>query len=115
MIKKYFSRFPFAIRGILYAAKNDFGFRTQLYLLISVGFVVSFVLQPLSEFEFLFITLSYVLVFITELQNSALESALDHIHPERNEAIKNSKDMAAGAVLIAGVFLVIVLLTVSYF
>ena len=40
------------------------------------------------------------LVLAAELFNTALEHALDHLHPELHPAIKVSKDCAAGAVLI---------------
>ena len=109
MLKRYLQSFPHAIRGILFALKNDFGFRKQFYgigLVLIAGF---YFLTPLSSTEFLFITLAYVLILITELQNSALEAALDKLHPELHQTIGVSKDMAAGAVLFAGLFLVIVL------
>lgn len=35
-----------------------------------------------------------------EMFNTALESLMDHLHPEQHAAIKFSKDCAAGAVLI---------------
>lgn len=114
MFKKYFNRFPHAIRGIAYAATNDFGYRTQLYLGAFLAILIAFFLRPMSSQEFLFIALAYVLVLITELQNSALEAALDRLHPELHNDIKKSKDMAAGAVFTAGVFLLIVLLVIGY-
>lgn len=114
MFKKYFSRFPYAFRGIAYAAVNDFGYRTQVYLGIALAILISLFFYPLSSTELLFIALSYALVLITELQNSALEAALDRLHPELNDDIKHSKDMAAGAVLTAGIFLIIVLATIAY-
>jgi diacylglycerol kinase (ATP) len=40
------------------------------------------------------------LVLAAELFNTALEQALDHLHPEIHPAIKIAKDCAAGAVLI---------------
>jgi diacylglycerol kinase len=113
MFKKYFSRFPHAFRGIVYALTNDFGYRSQVYFGILLLFVVLAFLLPLTNTEALFILLAYALVLITELQNSALEHALDQLHPENNNKIKHSKDMAAGAVLTAGVFLLIVLAVVA--
>jgi diacylglycerol kinase len=112
MLKKYFSRFPNAWRGITYALINDFGYRTQVYLGVLLAFIVLAFLLPLTMFEVLFIVLAYTLILITELQNSAIEAALDKLHPELNDSIKHSKDMAAGAVLTAGIFLVIVLATI---
>jgi diacylglycerol kinase len=57
---------------------------------------------------------TYILILITELQNSALEYALDHLHPDTHENIGRSKDMAAAAVLLAGLLLLIVLGTITY-
>jgi undecaprenol kinase len=109
MIRRYLKRFTHAISGIMYAVKNDFGFRTQIY---SVGVaIIIFIIttEPLTSTELLFVILAYFLILITELQNSALEIALNKLHPELHENIGRSKDMAAGAVLLAGLFLVVVI------
>lgn len=114
MITRYLKRFPHALRGILYAIKNDFGFRTQIY---SIGVAITvFIItsEPLTSPELLIVILAYFLILITELQNSALEIALNKLHPEHHENIGKSKDMAAGAVLLAGLFLTIVLGTIVY-
>jgi diacylglycerol kinase len=108
-MKKVITRYSHPIRGILYALQNDRSYRSQVYLVgaIVAGAFVYF--DPLEYWEVLFILLAYALILITELQNSALEAALDHIHPERHETIGRSKDMAAGAVLTAGAFLLLVI------
>lgn len=109
MFKRYFKSFTHAISGIVHALINDFGFRKQFYGM-GVVIVVSLVLLwPVTSTEFLFVTLAYALVLITELQNTALENALDKLHPELHKAIGLSKDMAAGAVLLAGLFLLLVI------
>lgn len=113
MITRYFNRFPHAIRGLTYGFKNDFGIRTQLYLAILVGMSTCYFLTPLSSTELLFVVLACTLIIITELQNSALEAALDKLHPELHDTIKHSKDMAAAAVLVAGIFLLITLVVVA--
>lgn len=109
MLKKYFYRFPHALHGLIYGYRHDFGVRTQLYLIAAVGLIVSQFFTILSSVELLFILLACVLIIITELQNSALEAALDKLHPELHDAIKHSKDLAAAAVLVAGCFLLITL------
>jgi len=114
MIRKYINRFPHAIRGIIYAALNDSSYRHQLYLTAVVIIGYLYFVTPLDKFEFLFVLLACVLILITELQNSAIEAALDRLHPELHESIKQSKDMASGAVLIAGLFLVTTLAVISY-
>jgi diacylglycerol kinase len=114
MIIRYFKRFPHAIRGLYFGLKHDFGFRTQVY---GIGLAVALALyffSPLSAIEGLFLILAFFLILITELQNSALEIALDKLHPELHEAIGKSKDLAAAAVLLAGVFLLIIISTLCY-
>lgn len=109
MLIHFLRRLPPAVCGITYAISNDFGFRTQFYVggLFSVFILYTF--SPLSIEEFLFLATAAMLVLITELQNSALEHALDQIHPEKHEGIRRSKDMAAGAVLLAASYSLLVL------
>lgn len=113
MITRYLKRFPHALRGLTFASRFDFGFRTQLYGISLVIATTTFFIYPLTSFELLFLVLAYLLILITELQNSALEVALDHLHIDKHPAIGKSKDMAAAAVLLAGVFLVMVILTIT--
>ena len=115
MIKKYIKRFPHALRGISHALKKDFGYQCQFFGigLFLVGFI--FLVWPLSQVELLFLGLGYTLILITELQNSSFEAALDRIHPDWDEKVGRSKDMAAGAVLTAGLFLLFVVLVILLF
>jgi diacylglycerol kinase len=112
MIKRYLKRFPHALYGIWFALLNDFGFRTQFY---GIGLVVTLLIlfiKPITGTELLFLLLAYFLILITELQNSAIEIALDKLHPELNEEIGRSKDMAAGAVFLSGLFLFVTVVIV---
>ncbi|MCU0678298.1 MAG: diacylglycerol kinase [Candidatus Pacebacteria bacterium] len=113
-LKKQLRRLSFARAGIRYAVRTDKSFRLQWYGIGSIVALALYLLAPLSASEFLFIVLAYFLILITELQNSALEYALDHLHPETHDNIGRSKDMAAGAVLLAGLFLVITLGALLY-
>tara|TARA_B100001179_G_scaffold229468_1_gene215274 strand:+ start:1547 stop:1900 length:354 start_codon:yes stop_codon:yes gene_type:complete len=109
MIKRYLSRLPHALRGILYAIRHDFGFRTQWYSAVVLAVFILYFFAPLDRYEFLFLAVAAILILITELQNSAIEAALDRLHPEKHEQIMRSKDMAAGAVLLAAGFALLVL------
>lgn len=112
IIKHHSKRFVYPIKGILFALRKDRSYRFQFYgVAIVLSFFIYF-LRPLSQTEMLFIGLSYALILITELQNSSFEAALDRLHPEIHEDIGHSKDMAAGAVLTAGFFLIFVLVLV---
>jgi diacylglycerol kinase len=54
------------------------------------------------------IVLSIGLVISAEAMNSAIENIADFISPERNDAIKRIKDLAAAAVLICALTAVVV-------
>lgn len=83
---------------------HDFALRVEIVLGV-VGIPVSyFLFGPFSVGELLLLVFCWFFVMVTELQNSAIEVALDKVHPERHEAIGRSKDLAAAAVLWAGVF-----------
>lgn len=112
-IRHHLKRFTYAFEGIFFALKTDRSYRSQVYGIGSLVAVVLFVLKPLSETEIIFIILSYILMLITELQNSSFEAALDRLHPEHHDDIGHSKDMAAGAVLTAMFFMIFVLITVA--
>lgn len=107
-------RFKYALGGIWYALKTDRSYRLQFLGIGMVVLIFSYWQWPLSQAELLFLGLAYALVLITELQNSSFEAALDHLHPEAHEQVGKSKDMAAGAVLTAGLFLLLVMLGIVF-
>lgn len=106
------NRFPHAIRGITKALRTDFSFKTQFWGGALFIPVFSYLVWPLTNIEIFFLGLAYMNVLVTELQNSAFEAALNRLHPERNEDIGKSKDMAAGAVLISGLFALFVVVSI---
>lgn len=114
MILKQLNRFKFAIKGILFAIKNDVGYRSQFIVGGIVIIIFSFLSWPLEKSELVFLGLSWTLILITELQNTSFETALDHLHREHHPEIGNSKDMAAGAVFTAGLFLLFVMLVITF-
>jgi len=58
--------------------------------------------------EWIFISLSIGLVLVAELANTAIEFLSDAVSKEQDENIKNAKDLAAGAVLVAAVVAVFI-------
>lgn len=92
------------MRGLWSALKNDFSFKTQVVGgLLSACLVIWFA-WPLSLTEYHFLALGLALLCITELQNSSIEAAMDHLHPDTHQAVGLTKDLAAAAVLVAGRF-----------
>ncbi len=105
----------YSVKGVIHATVNDTGFRAQLLVGIPGLVIVWYLARPLSEIDIVLITLATMLVLITELQNSAFESALNHLHPEKHHNIGHSKDMAAGAVLLSAVFALLIAVVVVWF
>lgn len=112
IITKNINRIQYALAGILFALRTDYSYRTQAWSILVVVTIAVYLLQPLSQTEILFLGLAYTLILITELQNSSFEAALDHMHPDHHVNIGRSKDMAAGSVFSAGLFLVFVLVVI---
>ncbi len=108
MIKKIINSVKNAIRGLKHAYKWDKSFRLEVWG--SVGFIiVGVLLWPLSGMEVILLTLSYFLILITELINTAVEQMLERLHPEKHELIGKSKDIASAAVFMAFIFAIIVI------
>jgi len=90
-----------ALRGLYIAVKTDRGVQMQiLFTTVSLP-LLYFVFSPLTAVEIMFLAIGYGLLFVTELQNTALERSLDRLHPEGNEEIRDSKDIAAGSVMLS--------------
>src|SRR5438477_8668488 len=92
-----------AMNGFRCAWRIDTSVRWQL-LSIIYFIVVAIISWPLSLVEVVLLVLCYFLVVSFELINTAIETALDRLHPERHEMIGASKDIMSSAVCMAGLF-----------
>ena len=93
----FYKRLGFAVHGIRAAWRNEASFCTQSI----ATFLVLLVLlwrQP-APLWWAVLLVNCGMVLGAELFNSALEAALDLLHPEEHASIKLAKDCAAGAVL----------------
>lgn len=79
-----------------------------MFLVLATGFTLDHFGQHLNRFEWAILWLAMGLIFVSEALNTALERALDTLHPEKHEGVGRSKDMAAGATLIASTVALIV-------
>jgi diacylglycerol kinase (ATP) len=80
-------------------------FRTEHNAWIHLGATIiviacSFFLK-ITLNEAVVITFCIAFVLVTEMINTAIEKAMDYITIERNDQIRDIKDLAAGALLIA--------------
>jgi len=96
----------FAVTGIRsFFSKEVHG---RLHLILALIAIILSLFCGLNALEWLFILLSLTLVFISEMFNTCIERIMDYMNKDYDPRIKIIKDIAAGAVLIAAVFAIIV-------
>lgn len=90
--------------GILIRSERNFQIHLLAFILaLGAGFYFD-----ISRGEFIIILLVSALVFALEGVNTAIEKLCDEVTEERKESIRKIKDIAAGAVLIAAIFALVV-------
>ncbi|MBY0376368.1 diacylglycerol kinase family protein [Patescibacteria group bacterium] len=88
-----------AVRGIGLLLKNTHNAWMHIFfglLAIYLGYVLK-----ISNTEWLFLVLTIGLVIVAEAINTAIEIDIDLTSPEEHPYARDSKDMGAGAVLLA--------------
>lgn len=98
-LKKLFKSFGYAIAGVLIAVREQQNMRIHVLAVLVVTVFGVFI--GLDAVEWSIIALTYGLVLVAEMFNSALEYLIDLVSPERNPIAGKVKDVAAGAVLLA--------------
>lgn len=106
MKKRLLNSLNYAFDGIVEAVKKEKNMRIHIIVAMIVLTICFF--YDLTKIEILIITITISLVLITEMINTALESALDAYFKKYNFFVKKSKDICAGAVLIAAINSVVV-------
>jgi diacylglycerol kinase (ATP) len=99
--KSWFQSANLAIEGIIYAVKTQRHMRYHLYAAVA-ALILSLVLN-ISRTEFIMLCMAIVLVLVTEMLNTAIETTVDMISEEYHPRAKLAKDIAAGVVLIASI------------
>lgn len=100
------SSFKNAFRGLYLLIKSERNFRIHLaafLIVLALGFY--FNIRP---GEWVAVLVISAIVFGLEGLNSALERLCDEVTEERKESIRNIKDIAAGAVLVAALIAVVI-------
>ena len=104
-MKYWINRLLNPLQGLKYAFTRDFAVRFETIVFGIIGIpTVYFLFGPLSAWELLLLIFCWFFIVVTEIQNTAIEIALTKLHPEHDEAIGRSKDLASGAVVWAFVF-----------
>lgn len=93
--------FNYAIEGLVWALRTQRNMRVHVTLAAVVA--VAGLLLGVSRMGLLAIVFAISLVFVTELLNTAIETAVDVATERYDPLAKIAKDVAAGAVLVAAI------------
>ena len=102
--------FRSALRGIIHGLKSQRHLRFHAcaaILVVILGFTVG-----INRIEWDLTASAIAAVSVAELLNSSVEQIANAVSTEWNETIRNAKDLAAGAVLLAAIYAVVVGATV---
>ena len=102
MIRKHFTSYRYAIRGIglAFRAENNM----IVHLAAGVAVVVVNYLLKVTTTEWLITLMLIGLAWTAEIFNTAIEKLADRVSREHDPLIGQAKDLAAGAVLIICLF-----------
>lgn len=97
-MKKLIHSFKYAIEGIVSSFKTEKNMKIHIFMMICViGLGIFF---QISKIEWMICILLFALVIGAELFNTAIETVVDMVMPDKNEKAKLAKDVSAGAVLV---------------
>lgn len=99
--RKRLRSFKYAFHGIWLLVRYEHN--AWIHCFAAVCVVVAGAVLGLSAAEWIVITFAVGLVLAAEAINSSIEALADLVSPGYNEAIKRTKDLAAGAVLILAI------------
>ena len=95
--KKLINSFKYAIEGIISSFKTERNMKIHVLAMIVV--IALGLFFKLNKVEWCFIISAIASVISAELFNTAIETVVDMVSPEKNPKAKLVKDIAAGAVL----------------
>lgn len=99
--KKIVNSFKYAIEGIISSFKTERNMKIHISAMIIV--IICGILLKLDKIEWCIIIIAIVTVISAELFNTAIETVVDMMSPEKNEKAKLAKDIAAGGVLVIAI------------
>jgi len=95
--KKLINSFKYAIEGFISSFKTERNMKIHILAMVLV--VLLGIYLKLGIIEWCFITFAIALVIGAELFNTAIETIVDMVSPEKNPKAKLAKDISAAAVL----------------
>lgn len=106
MIQKTAKSFRYAIRGVGKVIRYENN--AKVHLLATITVIMAGFYLRVSFRDWCLLVVAVAMVWITETVNTAIEKLVDLVSPGYNEKAGQAKDIAAGAVLLASIFAVVI-------
>ena len=105
-IKRLFSSFHYAFKGLFKTIKEEQNLQIQIFFLLIV--IILGFLFNITKIEWCVLLIVSSLVILMEITNSATERVTDVLKPRINSYVKEIKDIMAAAVMISSILAVVV-------
>jgi len=107
-----FKNAKYAIDGLIYAVKTETSFKIEL-LISTIFFPIVYFLPMLFLYKLILI-ITFFLILIAELLNSAIENVVDLVTSQFHPLAKSAKDIGATAVLFTVILHILCWITILY-
>ncbi len=92
-----FKNASYALDGLVHVLKTETSFKLELFIALFIFPIIYFI--PSALVYKLILLMSYFMIMIVELLNSAIENVVDLVTKEIHPLAKTAKDIGATAVL----------------
>lgn len=99
--KKLINSFKYALQGFASSFRTERNMK--IHVIATILVIILGIYLKLNLIEWSIITIAIVIVISAELFNTAIETIVDMVSPQKNEKAKLAKDISAGAVLILAI------------
>ncbi len=99
--RKFLESLRYAIEGVIYCINTQRNMK--IHIIVAIIALTASLLLHISNMELVVVIMAISLVLVCEIINTAVEKAVDTSTQEYNPIAKISKDVAAGAVLVASI------------
>ncbi len=99
--KKLLNSFKYAGQGIVSSFKSERNMKIHISIMIFV--ILAGIYFRLNQNEWITCIICFAVVLAGELFNTAIETVVDLVMPDKNEKAKLAKDVSAGAVLVLAI------------
>lgn len=99
--KKIIISFKYAIQGFISSFKTERNMK--IHILATLIVIILGIILKINIIEWCFCIISIIIVISAELFNTAIETIVDMVCPQKNEKAKLAKDISASAVLVLAI------------